>query len=526
MYREMPKLNPEEILVYLRKSRSDDPMLSVEEVLQRHETILNEWIERNLDAQIPEENWYREVVSGETIANRPEMRKVLRKIESSQYKAVLCVECSRLSRGDLEDCGRLMKILRFSSTYVITPMKMYDLADEYDRDGFERELKRGNDYLEYTKKVLYTGRELSAKKGFFLGATPPYGYNRIWIMDGKRKRPSLEINEHEAEVVRIIYDMYLNQGIGVQAIATKIGKMGIVARNGLPFSRSTVRDILRNEHLMGKVVWKRRPITKIVEQSEIITKRDVNEDRLLFDGMHPAIISEEVFYKAQEITNSMPKVNIDFTLKNPLSTILYCTCGNIMTLNGSSVRKPRYRCKYHTTCKNASIETSEVIEAVCKAIEEEIDNFEVRLNQSEKDEQKRKISEIKVVEKRIVECENKEVSLWEKYTEEGMPKRIFDQLLEKNTSEKERLLNELKSLKDTINTHTNCEDAITTLSEALEALRNREASAEKQNALLKACIDKITYSRESPIRVTKDYNGPTKNGWTVPDFHLHIDFKI
>jgi DNA repair exonuclease SbcCD ATPase subunit len=197
-----------------------------------------------------------------------------------------------------------------------------------------------------------------------------------------------------------------------------------------------------------------------------------------------------------------------------------------MTLNGSSVRKPRYRCKYHTTCKNASIETSEVIEAVCKAIEEEIENFEVRLNQSEKDEQKRKISEIKVVERRIAECENKEVSLWEKYTDECMPKRIFDQLLEKNTSEKERLLNELKSLKNTINIRSNCEDAITSLSEALEALRNREASAEKQNALLKACIDKITYSRESPVRVTKEYKGPTKNGWTIPDFHLHIDFKI
>lgn len=526
MYRETPKLLPEEILVYLRKSRSDDPMLSVEEVLQRHETILNEWIGRNLDGPIPEENWYREVVSGETIANRPEMRKVLRKIESSQYKAVLCVECSRLSRGDLEDCGRLMKILRFSSTYVITPMKMYDLADEYDRDGFERELKRGNDYLEYTKKVLYTGRELSAKKGFYLGSNAPYGYNKIWIMDGKRKRPSLEINEQEAEVVRMIFDMYLNQGIGVQAIANKLGKMGIVARNGMPFSRSTARDVLRNEHLMGKVVWKRRPITKIVEQSEIITKRDVNEERLIFDGMHPAIISEEMFYKAQEITNSAPKVNIDFTLKNPLSTIMYCECGNIMTLNGSKVRKPRYRCKYHTLCKNASIETDEVIEAVCKAIEDEIENFEVRLNQSEKDEQKRKTSEIKVVERRIAECENKEVSLWEKYTDEGMPKRIFDQLLEKNTSEKERLLNELKSLKDTINIHSKCEDAITSLSEALAALRNREASAEKQNALLKACIDKITYSRESPVRVTKDYKGPTKNGWTVPDFHLNIDFKI
>ena len=45
-YREMFK--PEEILDYLRKSQSDDPLLTVEEVLQKHETILDEWAERHL----------------------------------------------------------------------------------------------------------------------------------------------------------------------------------------------------------------------------------------------------------------------------------------------------------------------------------------------------------------------------------------------------------------------------------------------------------------------------------------------
>ena len=43
------KFSPAEILVYLRKSRSDDPMLTIQEVLERHETILNEWQERYLD---------------------------------------------------------------------------------------------------------------------------------------------------------------------------------------------------------------------------------------------------------------------------------------------------------------------------------------------------------------------------------------------------------------------------------------------------------------------------------------------
>ena len=53
-----------EILIYLRKSRSDDPLLSVDEVLQQHKKILDDWITRNFKTPIPEENIYMEVVSG------------------------------------------------------------------------------------------------------------------------------------------------------------------------------------------------------------------------------------------------------------------------------------------------------------------------------------------------------------------------------------------------------------------------------------------------------------------------------
>ena len=65
-----PKINfsPNEVIAYLRKSRSDDPLLTVEEVLSKHETMLDEWAEKNLGAAVPEENKFREVVSGETIA--------------------------------------------------------------------------------------------------------------------------------------------------------------------------------------------------------------------------------------------------------------------------------------------------------------------------------------------------------------------------------------------------------------------------------------------------------------------------
>ena len=94
-------LKPEEVIAYLRKSRSDEPNLTVEEVLKKHEEILNDWSSNHLGGVVPEENKFREIVSGETIEDRPKIKEVLKLIDNRKIKAVLGVEVQRLSRGDL-----------------------------------------------------------------------------------------------------------------------------------------------------------------------------------------------------------------------------------------------------------------------------------------------------------------------------------------------------------------------------------------------------------------------------------------
>ena len=160
-YNIKDNLKPEEVLIYLRKSRADDPLLSVEEVLSKHETRLDEWVDRNLTDQIPTANRFKEVVSGESIADRPEFQKVLKLVESPSIKAVLVVEVSRLGRPDMEEIGKISKIFRYTNTMVITPERIFNIADEFERSMFEEELKRGNFYLEYSKKLLSRGRDIS-----------------------------------------------------------------------------------------------------------------------------------------------------------------------------------------------------------------------------------------------------------------------------------------------------------------------------------------------------------------------------
>ena len=269
-YYDFTQFKADEILVYLRKSRTDDPLLTVEEVLAKHEAILDEWAEKNLGCKMPEENKFREVVSGETIADRPEVQKVLRLIESPKIKAILIVEVQRLSRGDLEDAGRIIKLFRFTNTLAITPQKSYDLRDEYDRDAFERELKRGNEFLEYTKKIMNRGRLLSVSQGNYIGSRPPYGYDKVWIMEGKRKCPTLAINEEEANVVRMIFDMYVNQDMGRPSIANHLDDLGIKPPKGKRWSPAGLKDLMDNVHYLGKVKWNWRKTVTIVEDGEII----------------------------------------------------------------------------------------------------------------------------------------------------------------------------------------------------------------------------------------------------------------
>ena len=133
-------------LMYLRKSRADNPDESVEEVLSKHETILQEWSRRELGHELPENCIYREVVSGgESIEDREEIRKVLTKIEDANVAGVLCVDPQRLSRGSLTDCDLLIDKLRYTKTLVVTPVMTYDLENKMERRFFQDDLMRGRD---------------------------------------------------------------------------------------------------------------------------------------------------------------------------------------------------------------------------------------------------------------------------------------------------------------------------------------------------------------------------------------------
>ena len=333
-YQPQVSLTPDEVLDYLRKSQSDDPLLTVEEVLANHERILDDWAEKFLGGKVPEKNKFREVVSGETMKERPGIQQVLRLIESPNIKGVAVVEPQRLTRGDGEEIGRLMKLFKYTDTLVITPQRIYNLRDEYDWDALKRELERGNDYLNYTKKILERGRLLSVSQGNYIGNVPPYGYDKDTVMDGKRKCPTLKINPEQADVMRMIFDMYVNKDMGRHSICRTLDSLGIKPPRGKHWSPETMNDMLSNVHYIGKVRWNWRKTMNIVEEGEIKKTRPKLKigEYLIYDGRHPAIIPEELFNAAQEKKGRNHRAKPNTKIRNPLASILYCQCGRSISL--------------------------------------------------------------------------------------------------------------------------------------------------------------------------------------------------
>ena len=122
--------------IYLRKSRSDTEAeeRGEGETLVRHEKALCELAEK---LQLNVTKIYREIVSGETIAARPVMQQLLSEVEQGIWDGVLVMEVERLARGDTIDQGLVAQTFKYSNTEIITPLKTFDPANEFDEEYFE-----------------------------------------------------------------------------------------------------------------------------------------------------------------------------------------------------------------------------------------------------------------------------------------------------------------------------------------------------------------------------------------------------
>lgn len=371
----------ERYLMYLRKSRMDTDFeeVSIAETLSRHKTTLEKFCKTK---RLNVVEVLEEVVSGESLAARPQMMRLLELVSTGSYAGVVCMDIERLSRGSSMESGYIMQILQVNGCKIVTPGKTYDLQNESDEQFTDMKFMFSRYELKTITKRLVRGRNQSASEGKFMGSMAPYGY-MAYKLPGE-KGNSLMIVPEEAKVVQMIFDMYGKQGIGYNTIAYKLNQMHIPSRVG-EWGQTSIANIINNEVYLGKIRWRKEPVKRVVKDGMLAKKRVQNDDYELYDGRHEAIITEEQWAcaKAAQAKRNHPPTHKERHLQNPFASILYCEkCGAIMKRKVPKKSRtciPWYQCPTRgCDCKMIKCETVE--KSIRDAMEEWLNNYIIQIN--------------------------------------------------------------------------------------------------------------------------------------------------
>lgn len=272
------------IAVYLRKSRMEDGG-SIEDTLRKHEAEINRFIEANGFTNV---TYFREVVSAETIAERPQVKRLLSDIESKKYRAVLAIALDRLTRGDFGDMDTLTKTFSNAGCVLITMKGEYFAFKPETRleDGIK--LLFGNREYETIKARLQAGKRRTFEEGRISTGKPPYGYRK------DKNLNKIVIVPEEVDVYLWIVDRYLN-GYSTHSIARELNVKRVLAPSGKigKWSHTYILNLLKNPIHAGFVAINKANRKK-VDGRWIVKRKDPHEFDVV-QGNHEAIISNDTY---------------------------------------------------------------------------------------------------------------------------------------------------------------------------------------------------------------------------------------
>lgn len=477
-----------EYCIYLRKSRAD---IEAEErgegeTLARHQSTLLELAGRQ---GLSVTRMYKEIVSGDSIAARPQMQSLLEDIGNGMYDGVLVMEIERLARGDTIDQGVVAQAFRESGTKIITPIKTYDPNNEFDEEYFEFSLFMSRREYKTIKRRMQAGRLASIKDGNYIVSSDPYGYRRI---HPEPKVHTLEIIPEEAEIVKMIYDLYLD-GHGAKYIASELNRMGILPKKSLFWESASIKKILSNPLYCGKIGWKSKS----------------NGDTL-YQGRHTAIISEKIFKDVQAKKSADPAARLhpDDRLLNYYHGVMYCkNCGHQLKRRVVTARGYEYLLCSYRQCRGITVSASfcEVDDAVLAALR----YYAEKLGKLVSEGVRQYVTTENVYDMKIpVEAELKKArkqlaKLYDLLEQEIYDIETFLERFELVNDRIKALEAELNSINSAIAPDKLPPEEISTRLEYIVDNFQR-AEPDKKNRLLKNITDKIFYSKTRKMCRNKD----------------------
>ena len=311
------------VALYARVSSDrQDVDLSVSAQLR----ALREYAEKN--GYLVAREYVDEAESGR-IADRPQFSKMLDEAgkPESPFREILVWKFSRFTRKR-EYAVAFKSMLSRRGVRVVS---ITEQADDTPTGKLLEAIIESVDefYSENLAQEVARGMREAASRGFWMSAYAPYGYKRVYVQDGPKKRPRLELNPPADAVARRMFDMVI-RGKSILDITKTLNSEGIPTVHGKKWLKTTVHSMLENEAYTGTVVWG--------------TNSKDGSPPVRVEGAHPAIISKTEFQRVRNLLGSRaPKKVNPRRASSPylLSGLARCeSCGK--ALIASEAKSGRY----------------------------------------------------------------------------------------------------------------------------------------------------------------------------------------
>ncbi len=254
------------------------------------------------------------------IADRPQFRRMLDEasLSESPFQEILVWKFSRFTRKR-EHAVAFKSMLRKRGIRVTS---ITEHADDSPTGKLMEAIIESVDefYSENLAQEVLRGMREAASRGFWIGTYSPYGYRKVPVQDGAKKRPKLELDPPADGVVRRIFQMAL-LGTSILGITKTLNKEGIASPQGSRWTKTTIHRILTNESYTGTLVWG--------------TRAKDNVPPVRVEDAFPAIVSRDDYERVSAILESKAPARIHpRRAASPylLSGIVRCeTCGKALT---------------------------------------------------------------------------------------------------------------------------------------------------------------------------------------------------
>ena len=340
-------------------------------------------------------------VGGDVPFERRERGKqLIADIKAGQVTDIIVRDMDRLTR----DVHLWLKFAALCDEHGVTIHTLSGpLADKSPTDKFASTVRAAAAQLEKDQvadRVRRVKRAM-ARRGRYVGGPPPYGYTsqarrraeltaagvhedqaRAQAQAELPQKGHLYVDHNEAEVVQLVFDLYVNRRWGSRRITNELNQLGHRRRSGLLWHPDKIRRVINDPVVAGLV-----PFDEVYFEAGR-GRRTPRCSQELYPGKHDPIVSQEIWRRAQEIkrTNTCHhsgKGDASYAnRKYVLSGILNCPCGSPMAARSAGHGKPYgyYVCrkrKYYGSdaiggCNFPQINTEKVHEAFWRKLGEMI----------------------------------------------------------------------------------------------------------------------------------------------------------